>query len=146
MTDQALYKATLLEHYRHPRNRSEGPIHNADAVERGANPRCGDEVEIGIFLGHEKIEAIQFRGRGCAICIASASMMTEAIRGLSSDAARQLYQQMRDWFGAVETTADVTLPRDLQALAAVRDHPARQKCVMLSWEALAEALDKAGSG
>ncbi len=145
MTDQALYKATLLEHYRHPRNRSEGPIHNADAVERGANPRCGDEVEIGIFLGHEIIEDIQFRGRGCAICIASASMMTEAISGLSTYAARQLYQQMRDWFGGAESAAEITLPQDLQALTAVRAHPARQKCVMLSWEALAAALDKAAA-
>jgi nitrogen fixation NifU-like protein len=145
MTRQDLYKDRLLEHYRHPQNRCEGAITGAHAIARGANPRCGDEVEVGIFLAGECIEAVQFRGRGCAICIASASMMTQASSGLSTAGARGLCRQMRAWFDTDEA-AGASLPGDLQALAAVRDHPARQRCVMLSWEALAAALDKAGRG
>jgi len=144
MIAQDLYKETLLEHYRHPRNRCDGPIQDADAVERGANPRCGDEIEIGIFLQDEKIRHVQFRGRGCAICIASASMLTEAVAGLSVASTRILCEQMHDWFGDIDPAAGALLPDGLQALAAVRQHPARQKCVLLSWEALADAIDKAG--
>jgi nitrogen fixation NifU-like protein len=146
MTHQDLYKDRLLEHYRHPKNRCQGPINGATAVERGANPRCGDEVEIGIFLADETIEAVKFRGRGCAICIASASMMTQAASGLSRASARALFEQMSTWFGTAGEEANGRIPEDLQALSAVRDHPARQRCVMLSWEALAAALDTAEKG
>ncbi len=144
MIAQDLYKETLLDHYRHPRNRSDGPIAGADAVARGANPRCGDEVEIGIFMQGDLIRDVMFRGRGCAICIASASMMTEAVTASSTDTTRRLCDQIGAWFGAAETATEAGLPADLQALAAVREHPARKKCVLLSWEALAEAIDKAG--
>jgi nitrogen fixation NifU-like protein len=146
MIAQDLYKETLLDHYRHPRNRCDGPIHGADAVERGANPRCGDEVEIGIFLKDKRIEDIQFRGRGCAICIASASMMTDAVIGLNVANTQLLCEKMRAWFGEVDTASDPVLPDTLQALAAVRKHPARQKCVLLSWEALDDAIAGATKG
>lgn len=145
MTAQDLYKETLLEHYRHPRNRCDRPIQEADAVERGANPRCGDEIEIGIFLQDEKIRQVKFRGRGCAICIASASMLTEAVAGLSVASTRRLCDQMHAWFGDIEAAGEPLLPDSLQALAAVREHRARQKCVLLSWEALAHAIDTAAS-
>jgi len=144
MIVQDMYKEALLEHYRHPRNRCDGPIQGADAVERGANPRCGDEVEIGIFLQDEKIRDIKFRGRGCAICIASASMLTQAVAGLDAVSARALCEQMHHWFVDVEPAGEASLPEGLQALAAVRQHPARKKCVLLSWEALADAIDTAG--
>jgi len=143
MIVQDLYKDTLLDHYRHPRNRCDGPIHGADAIERGANPRCGDEVEIGIFLKDKKIEDIMFRGRGCAICIASASMMTEAVIELNVANTLLLCEQIRAWFGGIDPASDAILPDALQALAAVREHPARQKCVLLSWEALADAVASA---
>jgi nitrogen fixation NifU-like protein len=143
MIVEALYKQALLDHYRHPRNRCNGPIQGADAVERGANPRCGDEVEIGIFLQATTIEAIKFRGRGCSICIASASMMTEAVTGLTVASTRMLCEQMRSWFGQLGPEPELDLPESLQALLAVRQHPARQKCVLLSWEALADAIASA---
>jgi nitrogen fixation NifU-like protein len=143
MAVQALYKEALLDHYRHPRNRSDGPIDGADAVERGANPRCGDEVEIGIFLHDKMIHDIKFRGRGCAICLASASMMTEAVSGLSLVHTRLLCDQMHAWFGDLEPASDRNPPGGMQALVAVREYPARKKCVLLSWEALADAIDSA---
>lgn len=143
MTAQDMYKETLLEHYRHPRNRCEGPIQNADATERGANPRCGDEVEVAIFLQDDTIEQVKFRGRGCAICIASASMMTETVNGNSVTRALDLCDQMRAWFGRPESPTADSLPHSLNALEAVRNHPARKKCVLLSWEALAGAIAQA---
>lgn len=146
MIAEALYKEALLEHYRHPRNRCSGAIHGADAVERGANPRCGDEVEIGVFLQGTAIEEVRFRGRGCSICIASASMMTEAVTGLTVANTRLLCDRMRNWFGEGESAPDLPLPEGLQALVAVRRYPARKKCVLLSWEALGDALASAANG
>lgn len=141
MTVQGLYKEKLLEHYKQPRNRCDGPIQGADAVERGSNPRCGDEVEVGIFLNDGRLDKLQFRGRGCAVCIASASMMTEAVAGMGVSQALLLCDEMHSWFGDPDQ-ATCSLPESLQALAALREHPARQKCVLLSWEALAHAISK----
>ena len=146
MMAQDLYKETLLDHYRHPRNRCDGPIAGADAVARGANPRCGDEVEIGISIQDDRVRDVVFRGRGCAICIASASMMTEAVAGSSVENTRLLCHQLHAWFGSGEAASGADLPGELQSLAAVREHPSRKKCVLLSWEALAEAIDRAGEG
>ncbi len=143
MSGQDLYKEILLDHYRHPRNRCNGPIEGADAIERGANPRCGDEIEIGLFLRGDRIQQIQFRGRGCAICIASASMMTETVTASSLASTRELCDRIDAWFGNVDAAGAASLPESLEALSAVRQHPARKKCVLLSWAALAEAIDRA---
>lgn len=140
MMAQGLYKEKLLEHYKHPRNRCDGPIQGADAIERGSNPRCGDEVEVGIFLNDGRLDKLQFRGRGCAVCIASASMMTEAVAGMGVRQALLLCDEMHVWFGDLDHACISGLPESLQPLAALREHPARQKCVLLSWEALAQAI------
>lgn len=137
---QGVYKETLLEHYRQPRNRCDGPIQGADAIERGSNPRCGDEVEVGIFLHDDTLEKLQFRGRGCVICIASASMMTETVAGMGVHQTLQLCEQMHNWFADPDHACPPGLPDSLLALVALREHPARQKCVLLSWDALAGAI------
>jgi len=141
MDDHGLYKQTLLEHFRHPHNKQEGELIDADIVRRGANPRCGDEIEIGLYLDGDRLQQVKFRGRGCSVCIASSSMMTDAVSGQHTEAARQLCEDMRRWFrqGEGDTLADP--PEKLQALTAVREYPARRRCVLLSWEALSDALD-----
>ena len=141
MDQQGLYKETLLEHFRQPRNRETGPLEDADVVRRGANPRCGDEIEVGLYLDGEMIREVRFRGRGCSVCIASSSMMTEAVAGQDRGAARSLCSDMRHWFEQGEGDALAEPPEDLQALAAVREYPARRRCVLLSWEALSDALE-----
>lgn len=143
MMTQSVYKETLLEHYRHPKNRCDGPIQGADAVERGANPRCGDEVEVGILLRNDTLEKLQFRGRGCSICIASASMMTEAATGLQTRQGLLLCEQVRAWFGDQDEVPNDALPECLRPLELVREHTARTKCVLLSWTALANAIARA---
>jgi nitrogen fixation NifU-like protein len=136
MATGTLYKDILLEHFRHPRNK--GDLHGADVVRRGSNPRCGDEVEVGLSLHGDQLLAVRFRGRGCSLCVASASLMTEAVNGITCSEARKLCTQMQDWFEQGESAEP--LPA-LAALAAVRGYPARRRCVLLSWEALAAALD-----
>jgi len=141
MTDHNLYKETLLRHYRHPHNRCEGVLEGADIVRRGDNPRCGDEVEVGVYLRDGLLARVKFRGRGCSVCIASSSMMTGAVEGRSIEEARQLCADMQAWFQKGDGTELTEPPEDLQALSAVREYPARRRCVLLSWEALDDALD-----
>ena len=134
-----LYKAVLLEHFHQPRNK--GGLQGADVVRRGSNPRCGDDIEVGLFVQGDRLERVKFRGRGCSVCIASASLMTEAVRGRRREEARSLCERMQVWFGQKMDGADVAEPPpDLEALAAVRDYPARSRCVLLSWQALSDAL------
>jgi nitrogen fixation NifU-like protein len=140
MTDHSLYKETLLRHYRHPHNKCEGELKGADIVRRGANPRCGDEIEVGLYLQDGHLARVEFRGRGCSVCIASASMMTEAVQGRSAKEARQLCADMQAWFHKGDGAGLTEPPKDLQALSAVREYPARRRCVLLSWEALDDAL------
>ncbi len=135
-----LYRERLLDHFRNPRNR--GELDGADLIRRGSNPRCGDEVEVGLFLRGDKVESVKFRGRGCSICIASSSMMTDAVRGRSRDEVHHLCEQMQAWFGEGSDDPDAGAPPgDLQALSGVRGHQARHRCVLLCWEALSDALD-----
>jgi nitrogen fixation NifU-like protein len=139
MSTTNLYKSVLLDHFRHPRNKS--GLEDADIIRRGSNPRCGDEVEVGLFIHEDKIDKVKFRGRGCSICIASASMMTEAVSGRSAEEARHLCDSMQNWFGQSSGLEISEAPEGLEALSAVREYPARRRCVLLSWEALTDAIN-----
>ena len=141
MDAASLYKGVLKDHYRHPRNY--GDLGDADVVRRGTNPRCGDDVEVGIYYEGELLRQVRFRGRGCSVCIASASMMTEAVARKSRRAALQLAEEMKQWFGSGEGSQVPDPPESLRALSAVRGYPARRRCVLLAWEALDDALDVA---
>lgn len=139
MSSQSLYKQVLLDHFHHPRNK--GELEGADIVMRGSNPRCGDDVEVGIFVDNGQVEHVHFRGRGCSVCIASASMMTEAVSGKPTADARHLCDVMQGWIGQGPGDELQAAPADLEPLSAVREYPARHRCVLLSWEALADAID-----
>ncbi len=142
MTETA-YKEALLDHYRNPRNRAD--TGDAAVVTRGRNPRCGDDVEIGVDFDGETLSRIRFRGRGCSICIASASMMTEAAGGRRISEARGLADLVHRWFGD-EPGLTGDAPELLRPLSPVLDMPARRRCVLLAWEALRQALDQAPPG
>jgi nitrogen fixation protein NifU and related proteins len=135
---EELYREVLLEHFRHPRN--QGGLTGADSVRRGSNPRCGDDIEVGIYLHGDTLESVRFRGRGCSLCIASSSLMTEAVTGRSRAEARELCDEMASWFGTGEGSRTVNPPGGLEALSAVRAYPARHRCVLLPWQALSDAL------
>ncbi len=132
----SVYRAVLLDHFHNPRNK--GDLDAMDRVKRGSNPRCGDEIEVGIKTANKVLESVKFRGRGCSICLASASIMSECTTGLTVTQAQDLIRQMLAWFD--DTQADAPPVTTLAAFDAVRHHPARKKCVLLAWNALDEAL------
>jgi nitrogen fixation NifU-like protein len=138
MAAATLYKEVLLDHFHHPRNK--GDLAGAQVTRRGSNPRCGDEIEVGIDLDAGRLSRVRFRGRGCSVCIASASMMTEAVNGRIPIEARALAETMQGLF-APRDEALAEPPQSLEALSVVRAYPARRRCVLLPWEALADAID-----
>ena len=135
---EGLYKARLLRHFRRPSNR--GGLAGADYRARGWNPLCGDELEVAVFCAGRKFRQVRFEGRGCSICIASASMMTEAAAGLDRPRLKRLIEALREWLAADSPAYPDALPAGLLPLAPVRELPARRKCVLLCWEALEDAL------
>jgi nitrogen fixation NifU-like protein len=135
-----LYQDVVVEHKRAPRHFGllEAPTHQA----RGQNPQCGDDVQVQLRVEDGTVRDIGFSGQGCAICIASASLMTEAVLGREVEAVRQLQQHFR----AVLTGAVEPGERDLGKLASlsgVRRYPGRIKCALLGWHALMHALAEA---
>jgi nitrogen fixation protein NifU and related proteins len=132
-----LYRELILEHYKSPRNR--GRLDQPDVATRGHNPLCGDDVEVSLQIADGKVQDVRFQGKGCSISQASASMMTEAIKGKSTDEARHLV----DGFKAMmkgEAEPDDSLG-DVEALQGVKRYPVRIKCAMLAWTTLEEGLD-----
>lgn len=136
VTADTAYKEALLDHYRRPRNKAD--TGDAQVVARGRNPRCGDDLEVGVDFDGDSLNRVRFRGRGCSICIASASMMTEAVTGRSRDEVNRLSTLVSDWLS--NTADDAEVPELLRPLSPIRSLPARRRCVMLAWEALHEAL------
>lgn len=138
--ENSIYKHQLMDHYRHPRNR--GDLGSDLVIRRARNPRCGDDLEVGVRVEDDRLVSVRFRGRGCSVCIASASMMTEAVMGEDRAAAQGLMRSMRDWFSSGNGSAVPEAPASLHALTAVRQYPARRRCVLLAWEALEEAISE----
>ncbi|HEX3913024.1 MAG TPA: SUF system NifU family Fe-S cluster assembly protein [Steroidobacteraceae bacterium] len=135
-----LYRDVILDHNRRPRNF--GSLESADASVEGFNPLCGDHLTLRLKLDGDTINDIRFEGQGCAISTASASLMTEAVKGKSRDAALALFERVHQLL-----TDDAAPPADelgkLAALSGVREYPARVKCASLCWHTLASALQAA---
>lgn len=136
---QELYQQIVLEHYRNPRNYGELPeaTHRAE----GYNPLCGDRLEVTLRVQEGAIEEIRFRGSGCAISQASASVMTTLVRGKSLAEAEELFERFHE---LVTGTGAVDLEQlgVLAAFAGVREFPARVKCATLAWHTLRAALQQ----
>jgi len=141
-----LYRDVILDHYSHPRNR--GVVRPADAMREGANPLCGDEIRVSLRVCDGVVEDVRFEGKGCSISQASASMMTEQIKGKPVAEANRLIAA----FKALMHTPPGTEPAaadelgDLVALSGVGKFPVRVKCATLSWITLEMALDELGCG
>jgi nitrogen fixation protein NifU and related proteins len=131
----ALYQETILTHYRRPHNR--GTLDPADASATRVNPLCGETITVTVTTDDERVSAIRFDGRGCSIAQASASMMTDAVRGLDSAQIAELAGRLRTLVTGGETDPKLG---DLNALAGVARVPARVACAMLAWNALTDAL------
>lgn len=142
MASRSVYSEILLDHYRHPRHY--GTLDRADVVRRGSNPRCGDEIEVAVRFDGDRIGGAAFRGRGCAISIASASMMTEAVAGKTTAEVIGLLAELSAQLAGIEGRQTGPAPAWFAALAQIREHSARHRCVLLSWEALASAIKRDG--
>ncbi len=137
-----LYRDVILDHNRRPRNF--GRLEQADARAEGHNPLCGDRLTLAVRLAGDRIEDIRFEGKGCAISTASASLMSEAVKGQDLATVRRLI----DGVHALLTERDAPVGAELGKLAAlsgVREFPARVKCASLCWHTLNAALEQ-GAG
>ncbi|HEX5417445.1 MAG TPA: SUF system NifU family Fe-S cluster assembly protein [Chloroflexota bacterium] len=131
-----LYREVILEHYKSPRNR--GRLDQPDVATRGKNPLCGDEIEISLAFDGDKVRDVRFTGRGCSISQASASMLTEAVKGKTIAEAEALVDQFK---AAMRGDVELDDLGDLEALQGVRRVPARLKCALLAWTTLEEGLE-----
>ncbi len=137
---KALYQSVILEHARQPQNygRPEGTTHQA----RGYNPLCGDQVTIYLALEDERVVAAGFEGKGCALCLASASLMTEALKEADNDKVQALMADLQTICTDAEGKV-VNSPDDIATLlplGGVRNYPVRVKCVTLPWQTALAAL------
>jgi nitrogen fixation protein NifU and related proteins len=138
-----LYRDVIIDHNRNPRNfrKIPPPCRHAE----GLNPLCGDKLHVYLRVGDDdRIEDVSFEGSGCAISVASASLMTEALRGHSRAEAEALFEQMHAMLTG-RTKADVSAFGKLAALAGVREYPTRVKCASLCWHTVHSALGEGGT-
>ena len=132
----ALYQEMILDHYRRPRNK--GTLENADASVEMKNPLCGDEIGLQVAFDGDQISDVRFSGRGCSISQASASMMTQLLKGKTRDEIESIRKRFRElMLGSGEATDELG---PLRALSGVARFPARVKCALLAWNALESAL------
>jgi nitrogen fixation NifU-like protein len=142
---QDLYRELILDHSRSPRHfgRLDDATHTAD----GINPLCGDKLKLYLQVGDDgTIESTRFEGSGCAISIASASLMTDAVTGIRTDEAESFVKEVTARLTTTEPADDISPRLDkLVALDGVREFPGRVKCATLAWHALHAALHNESS-
>jgi nitrogen fixation protein NifU and related proteins len=141
---QELYQDVILDHYRRPRNHHR--LEHPDRVAEGDNPLCGDHVTVFVQLDGDLVKDVTFEGGGCAIATASASLMTEALKGKTLREAKEVF---RRFHGLLTGTAQETVTGPglgkLAVFSGVCQYPVRVKCATLAWHTLNAALEK-GSG
>ena len=131
-----LYQETILDHSKRPRNHHE--MADANRRAEGYNPLCGDKLRLYLKVENDVVQDASFEGSGCAISTASASLMTESLKGKTREEALKLLDKFHDLL-----TTDATAAKDLGKLVVfcgVRDYPARVKCATLAWHTLRSAL------
>jgi len=134
-----LYQEVILDHNRRPRNF--GPLPAANHQAEGDNPLCGDKVSVLLDVEDGRIQDIAFQGAGCAISMASASLMTEALKGQTVEEARRLFHVFHDLLttGAGDSSPELG---KLAVFTGVREFPMRVKCATLAWHTLLAALSE----
>lgn len=134
-----LYQDTILEHNKNPRNFRE--IENADRSADGNNPLCGDALRVYVDLEGDVVKDVAFKGSGCAISKASASMMTQTVKGKTKEEAEKLFEEFHSMVtGGLDVETEENHLGKLKIFAGVLEFPARVKCASLSWHTLNAAL------
>ena len=134
-----LYRDVILDHNKRPRNF--GKLDAPDSHADGHNPLCGDRLTVSLKLNGDRVEDVRFEGKGCAISTASASLMTEAIKGKDKATISDLYEKIHTLLTQHDSFPDPSLGK-LAALSGVREFPARVKCASLCWHTLNAALER----
>lgn len=137
---QDLYQEVIIDHNRRPRNYRK--IEHADHVLEGFNPLCGDRITLYVKINLEEdvIDDVSFLGSGCAISTASASIMTECVKGLTIQQAKVVFKMFHLMLTTLTTDRPDNFPPKLEVFAGVREFPARVKCATLAWHTLNSAL------
>ncbi|RPG98858.1 MAG: SUF system NifU family Fe-S cluster assembly protein [Candidatus Pelagibacter sp. TMED118] len=144
MNLKELYQEIILDHGKNPRNLGKFENFNKDA--KGHNPLCGDKVHLFLKLDeNKKVNDISFEGEGCAISMASASIMTDLMKGKSEKEAKEIIEKFLDMIKEKDDVNSELLKEDekikLMSLGGVKNYPMRVKCATLSWHALSSALE-----
>ena len=129
---EQLYRSVIMDHYKHPRNK--GELEDGTITIDMHNPTCGDEIRLMLDIKDNIVDDVRFEGHGCSISMASASMMTEAVKGQTVDRALEMGNE----FSKMMLGEDYTITDDMgdiEALSGVSQFPARIKCATLSWKA-----------
>src|ERR1044072_4801317 len=129
-----LYQEIILDHNRRPRNR--GLLSAANREAEGHNPLCGDQVKVTLLTDGGLVKDIAFECQGCAISTASASLMTEAVKGKTVDEAEAIFREFQEMVTETGEPSDHSGLGELEVLAGVREHPVRIKCATLPWHTL----------
>jgi len=133
-----LYRDVIVDHNRNPRNF--GKLEPADGHAQGYNPLCGDRLTLYVNLEGERIRDAKFEGSGCAISVASASLLTEAVKGKTRGEVARLFDDVHALLTQHDAAVDPATLGKLAALSGVREFPARVKCASLCWHTLNAAL------
>lgn len=134
----ALYQEMILDHYRRPRNK--GELADADQTVLMKNPLCGDEISVHVSFDGDTISDLKFSGRGCSISQASASMMTQLVKGKPIAEIESIRARFREMVMGDQTASEDTTLGPARALGGVSRFPARVKCALLAWNALETAM------
>ena len=145
MNLKELYQEIILEHGKNPRNLRKTENFNKDA--KGHNPLCGDKVHVYLKLNeNKKVEDISFEGQGCAISMASASIMTDLVKGKEENDVKEIISDFLDMIKEKDKVKTNLLKDDektkLMCLSGVKQYPMRVKCATLSWHTLSTAINK----
>jgi nitrogen fixation NifU-like protein len=139
-TASQLYQEVILDHNRKPRNY--GRLEGANRQAEGLNPLCGDHIWVYLHTDGESVDSIGFEGQSCAICKASASMMTVAVKGKPLKDAQDLAREFREMtLGTLDPRSDAHHLGRLTVFAGIRDLPTRVKCAVLPWHTLHAAIN-----
>ena len=134
-----LYQEILLEHNSKPRNFK--VLEDANQSSEGYNPLCGDQITLSVKVVDGVIDDVGFQGSGCAISRASASMMTQSIKGQSVEQAELIFDAFHHMMTEPEDEVDLDTLGDLETLSGVNEYPTRIKCAILAWHTMKAALD-----
>ncbi|GGB46114.1 Fe-S cluster assembly sulfur transfer protein SufU [Fictibacillus barbaricus] len=135
-----LYRQVIMDHYKNPRNK--GVIEDGALTINMNNPTCGDRIQLTLKVEDGKIESAKFDGEGCSISLASASMMTQAVKGLAVEDAVKLSKIFYDMMLGNDYDVESYDLGDIEALSGVSKFPARIKCATLAWKAMEQGIGK----